>query len=94
MKLRLVRDLVTPSLNRIERNLNQIPKEAYDYFKDITPKASGNAKNKTRLQGNTINANYNYATELDKGRSRQAPKGMTKPTKEFINRLVRQGVKK
>jgi hypothetical protein len=57
-------------------------------FVSVTPKDTGNARRQTRLSGNTIEANYSYAGALDKGWSKQAPQGMTKPTERFIkNRL-------
>lgn len=94
-----------------------LPTEAFKYFKKITPigkpttwknpKAAkpgyspGNAKNKTKLVGNTIEANYAYAYRLDKmpgpGRprwSKQAPRGMREPTRQFVlmryNRIFRR----
>jgi hypothetical protein len=80
-------------------NNNNIAKEAFTKFKDVTPVKSGNAKKSTKLQGNTINADYAYANVLDKGRhmtrrglrgSEQAPKGMTEPTIEHIRNYVKQ----
>ena len=86
-------------LDKVLNTLNDrtISKEAYDFFHDVTPERSGNAKRNTKLQGNTINANYPYAVVLDKGRhmtnrgmrgSNQAPKGMTKPTIDHIRDYV------
>lgn len=74
-----------------------ISTEAFSKFKEVTPIKSGNAKRNTNLRGNTINANYAYATVLDKGRhitskgargSKQAPEGMSKPTIEHIREFV------
>ena len=86
-------------LDKVLDTLNDrtISKEAYDFFHDITPERSGNAKRNTRLRGNTIDANYPYATVLDKGRhmtnrgmrgSTQAPQGMSKPTLKHIRDYV------
>lgn len=90
-------------LDRVLANINQpmISKKAFDEFKKITPKDTGNARRKTKLRGNIIKANYRYATVLDKGRhmtrkgmrgSNQAPEGMSKPTiksiREFIYRTL------
>lgn len=94
MTIKLSKDAVTPSLNRIERFLDSVPAKAHKFFVEQTPKDSGRARRSTKLQGDTIRAAYPYATELDKGRSRQAPKGMTKPTTDYVNKLIRQGVKK
>lgn len=86
-------DGITPSLERKLRELKKIPKESFQVFKSVTPKRSGNAQRKTVLQGNTINANYPYAKRLDKGYSKMAPVGMTKPTikyiKDRLNKLFR-----
>lgn len=85
-------DKVLDTLN--DKNISQ---EAYTFFRDITPERSGYAKSKTRLNGNTIDANYPYAKVLDKGRHRtnrgmrgstQAPEGMSKPTLEHIREYV------
>jgi hypothetical protein len=54
------------------------------------------------LKGNTIEANYQYAQVLDKGRhmtsrgmrgSDQAPKGMSEPTEEFIQKRITEIIK-
>lgn len=63
-------------------------KETYDYFVDSTPIRTGNARRSTRLRGNTIDANYNYAEKLDEGSSRQAPKGMSQPTEKFLEKRI------
>lgn len=94
MTLKLVKDTMTLSLKNIEQRLDRIPRQAYDFFKNTTPKDTGQARRNTRLRDNTISANYQYATNLDKGSSRQAPKGMTGPTTDYITKLIRQGVKK
>lgn len=80
-------------------NDNNITQEAYKKFVDVTPVKTGNAKRKTRKTGNNIEADYQYASVLDKGRhmttrgmrgSDQAPEGMSKPTIEHIRSYVRQ----
>lgn len=88
LKVKLVKNLVTPSLRRINDALDKLPKEAYDVFKDETPIKTGNARRRTRLQGEAIKADYPYATELDNGKSKQAPEGMVKPTEEYITKRV------
>lgn len=89
---------LTPAIQQINRQLRNLPKEAYKEFVDKTPKKTGYAKRNTKLRGKTIVADYNYAGVLDKGRhmtnrgmrgSTQAPEGMTKPTIEFIKEKVR-----
>jgi hypothetical protein len=62
---------------------------AFTTFKDFTPKLSGNAKNKTRLKGDTIHANYPYAKRLDEGYSKQhGGVGMTEPTLKAIKEHI------
>lgn len=85
-------------------NDSNISREAFKKFKDVTPIKTGNAKRNTRLENNTINADYSYAQVLDKGRhmtnrgmrgSKQAPKGMSDPTLDHIRQYVftRLGIK-
>jgi hypothetical protein len=92
---------IVDRLNKVLGTLNSqnIAKEAYTKFKDVTPVKSGNAKKNTKLQGNSINADYAYANVLDKGRhmtrrgmrgSDQAPQGMTEPTIKHIRDYVKQ----
>jgi len=88
MKLRLKTSKIAPALNRKNRALSKVPSESYEYFKGITPIRSGNARRKTRLQGQTIKADYPYAKRLDEGWSKQAPQGMVEPTIKFIKNMV------
>jgi hypothetical protein len=90
MSVTLTVNTMTSSLKRIQKKLAQVPKEAYTEFVSDTPIRSGNARRKTRLQGNTINAAYPYAKKLDEGYSQQAPEGMSKPTEQFIKKRVKQ----
>lgn len=72
---------------------NKMAKEAFDYFRSVTPIRTGNARRSTRLQNDEIHANYPYAGRLDSGYSRQAPDGMTKPTEKFIQEYIRKQTK-
>jgi len=83
-KLRLKTSRIEPRLRKMRKQLGGVPKQAYDFFKDKTPVRSGNARRKTRLQGDVIKADYPYAQRLDKGWSKQAPDGMSEPTIRFI----------
>lgn len=68
--------------------------KAYDYFKGVTPIKNGNARRNTRLDNqNTIRTNYKYAGVLDSGRSKQAPQGMSEPTKKKLKDLVKNYIK-
>lgn len=90
-----VRDLITPSLKRIKKELAQVPKQAYDYWVSITPIRSGNARRRTKLTADTILADYAYAQRLDTGWSKQfGGRGMTKPTEQFVYKRVKQIMRK
>lgn len=83
------KDNINPSLDRQQEELQtKVLKLALLKFKESTPKRTGNARKKTNLRGNTIEAKYSYATNLDKGSSRKAPKGMTEPTRKFLNKYI------
>lgn len=91
LKIQKVFDRMTPSLEqKIAELQNRLPRETYDEWVSNTPRKTGNARRSTTLSGNTIKANYGYAVPLDQGRSRQAPRGMDKPTFEWLKRRVRQ----
>ena len=78
-------------LKTVQQQLANVPQEAYNYWRSITPYDTGNARRSTSLKGSTIEANYAYADRLDKGWSKQNQgKGMTKPTTDFIRRRVKQ----
>lgn len=71
----------------------EIMREAYTYFKKITPVQSGNAKRNTKLitavpTKTTILADYAYAGRLDEGYSRQAADGMSEPTIQQIKKVI------
>ena len=85
-KVEVTKDKITPDVEHRVYKLVKLPGKAHKKWVEVTPKRSGNAKAKTRLRGDTINADYGYARQLDRGRSRQAPEGMSKPTERFIKR--------
>jgi hypothetical protein len=102
MSVTLTVNTMSASLKRIQRKLDKVPKEAYKEFVKNTPVKTGNARRNTKLRGNTIEAKYQYAQVLDKGRhmtprglrgSEQAPQGMSKPTEEFIQKRITQIIK-
>ncbi len=78
-------------LDKVEQQLRQLPAQAADVFKQNTPVRSGNARRKTGLRGqDSIVADYPYAQKLDDGYSKQAPQGMTEPTKRYIKQRLNQ----
>ena len=60
--------------------------ETYTYFKKVTPVRSGNARRNTRYSKSKhrITADYAYAARLDDGWSKQAPRGMTEPSVQYL----------
>jgi hypothetical protein len=103
-RVQVSRNLITPNLSRIQQDLKKLPVETHKFFVDTTPIDTGNARRQTRLVNNRkIQARYSYAQVLDKGRhmtssgirgSRQAPQGMSKPTKQFIKQRIKQILRK
>lgn len=90
LKFKLTADRLTPDVKRIKAELENLPKAAFDIWRGVTPVKTGNARRKTKLAGNEIRADYNYAVPLDQGRSKQAPQGMLKPTDLFIKNKVKK----
>jgi hypothetical protein len=86
---------IVKRIDQLEKafNPNNLAKEAYDYFRGITPERTGNAKRSTRLRNDEIQADYAYAQRLDGGYSNQAPQGMTKPTEKFIQEYIKKQAK-
>lgn len=89
-----VKDTLTPSVARIQKQLEQVPRKAFDFWVKTTPKRSGAARRRTSLKGNTIQANYDYAVHLDSGSSAQAAQGMSAPTLSFVDKLINKIVRK
>jgi hypothetical protein len=84
------RDGITPDLQRKARELAALPQGAFRVFREATPRRTGNARSRTRLVRDEIQAQYPYALPLDRGSSRQAPRGMTEPTLAWLReQLVR-----
>ena len=83
--VRVLYDRITPSVERKARQLSKVVNKAYATWVKVTPKRTGNAKRRTKLEnGDTIHADYKYAVPLEKGHSKQAPQGMFKPTLKVI----------
>lgn len=94
MTVKKINDTITLSLEKIQSQLDRLPQQAYDVWIQSTPVRTGNARRRTRLRGNEIDARYPYAVPLDQGRSRQAPDGMVKPTERFIEQQLRKIIRK
>jgi hypothetical protein len=94
MSLKLQKDNITSSINKIQRGLSTVTRETHKFWVRSTPKDQGNARSKTVLRGNTIEANYPYARRLDEGYSKQAPQGMSRPSGTFFTRLINRLLRK
>ena len=81
---------VSSKLKKIQNKLDKLPDEAHKVFVANTPIRSGNARRNTKIQKDTIKANYPYAKRLDEGYSKQAPNGMVQPTVDFIRNRIKQ----
>lgn len=88
-------------LQEVSKILNDrhLAEKFYNKFYELTPEDTGNAKRSTTLKNNVVEANYQYADVLDKGRhmtrrgmrgSNQAKRGMTIPTIEWIRNYIRE----
>lgn len=74
----------------IKKELKKLPQDSLQKFVSLTPIDTGNARNNTKLSGNTIEAKYAYAQRLDQGYSKQAPQGMTKPFDKWLENRFRR----
>lgn len=81
---------INTKLSRVQQALAQLPDDTLAEFKKNTPIRSGNARRRTQLRQNTIEADYAYAKRLDEGWSRQAPRGMVEPTLKWLRNRIRQ----
>jgi len=83
---------ITLRLKQIEKEITAeaMAKEGYTYFRKVTPFRTGNAKQNTFLNGDTIEATYPYARRLDEGYSPQARDGMTRPTVTHVQEWVKK----
>ncbi len=87
----ITKNNIPKQIKSIEKQLDKLPKEAYQEFVKLTPVKSGNARRNTKLRSKTeIVADYPYAQRLDEGWSKQAPKGMTKPLEQFLLKRLKQ----
>jgi hypothetical protein len=77
-------------LNKVQQGLAALPQQTLDEFKKNTPIRSGNARRRTKLSGQSIEADYAYAQRLNEGWSRQAPQGMVEPTLKWLRNRIKQ----
>lgn len=89
-----VQSNVAKAMAEYSKIASVVAKKTYTYFKEQTPIRTGNARRNTRLKDQTIEANYNYASKLDEGYSKQSPEGMTGPSIDFMEKTFNDEVKK
>lgn len=91
----VTKNTIDVTLKQIQRDLSGVPLQAYQEMVQLTPKQSGNARSKTNLVSNSvIRANYPYAKRLDEGYSKQAPRGMTQPLRQWLQRKLQSIMRK
>ncbi len=83
-------DNISKLLKKQKAELKKLPKAAIAEYKALTPIRTGNARRRTTLHGDVIEANYPYAERLDEGYSNQAPEGLTKPFNEWFTKQFRK----
>lgn len=83
-------------LKKLEREIISATENAmddtYNFYKKKTPIKSGNARRKTKYTKSSdrykINSDYDYAERLDEGFSKQAPKGFTDPSFDYLEKQI------
>jgi hypothetical protein len=70
-----------------------LPAAVHAEFVKNTPIDKGRARRSTKLQNNTIIADYPYSQRLEDGYSKQAPRGMVEPTEKWIQKEVSRRLK-
>ena len=87
-------------LRRLQKDIDSAVSNSmestFKYYRKETPRKGGNARNKTKFskRQNSINSNYDYAGRLDSGWSKQAPKGFTKPSLNFLEKQITRNFRK
>jgi hypothetical protein len=79
------------ALDKKAQAIKGLPAASLAEFQALTPKQTGNARRQTKLEGGTrIHADYEYATRLDAGSSKQAPSGMTRPFAVWFKKQLKK----
>jgi len=80
-------------MSALEAIAADLPAAVHAEFIKNTPIDKGNARRSTKLQNNTIIADYPYSQRLEDGYSKQAPRGMVEPTEQWIQKEVNRRLK-
>jgi len=83
-------------LRQLQKEINHAVDEStedtYEFYKKATPSDGGNARRNTKYKEFTnkaeIRGDYPYAKRLDEGYSRQAPRGMSKPSLKYLEKTL------
>jgi len=84
------RQLFDKRMEKLQELPQKVVDETYPFYKKTTPKKGGNARDKTRQNKLQIKSEYGYAGRLDEGWSKQAPKGFTSPSIDFMERMFKK----
>ena len=80
-------------MRSVDRMLDEVKKKTFNTAREQTPVRTGYAKSqwvqKDTRQGFKVSNSVDYIQHLDKGTSRQAPRGITKPTVRKITGFVK-----
>jgi hypothetical protein len=88
--VRKVSNNIDKRIAKLQQEFTTIVGEAHQKFVEVTPIDTGNAKSKTDLRGNEIQANYDYSVRLQEGYSKQAPNGMRDKTIDHIRNIIKK----
>jgi hypothetical protein len=98
-RIQVSKNLMTPALKKISQDVARLPTVLHRQMVQLTPIDTGLARRQTRLvNSKRIEAAYAYAKVLDQGRrmtnrgmrgSVQAPKGMTRPLRDWYRNYIR-----
>ena len=88
--LRKASNNIDKRVAKLQKEFGNIVGEAHKKFVEVTPIDTGNARSKTDLRGNEIQANYDYSVRLQNGYSRQAPNGMRDETIDHVRNIIKK----
>ena len=92
MSLKVNRKDMVKLQNKINKAIDISTEETYDFYKQKTPVKGGNARRNTKYKETStkavITGDYAYAGRLDAGYSKQAPKGMNKPSLKELEKII------
>ena len=88
MKITINKSKVDKLFKKLEVLPEEVMQSAHEFFVAKTPKREGNARRNTTYKKLKIDARYPYAGRLDEGWSKQAPRGMTEPTLNELDKFI------